>query len=683
MESNEGIVKEKQFGIHRIYKFRKKKKNAKYISDDKSTIVEIEEKYNVSVIKIEFTLDCCFLLLCNHCLNLANGVVLSRAKGDSTNTLGRKDDKEKKNFDRVEFKDISTKEHKEGIESADSDLLIYDISAGNDHVLALDSNYRVWAWGRGDYSQLHPSFVNHGKNLPVKLPLPNDAKVVQIYALNNTSMVICQGDIIYMWGSIQEGFLGNFTSQSTTGATDIIRMDKITNAIIDDTKKNDFNYSEIFFNSRKLFNPKYTQTLDDNNQKQNRIMILQQQVNNLKQDIEERSKKNQNAVNLISLKSSDKRVTNLQELLKIYEDKINRLISTKETLRKELIFIEAEVTQKERDRRKILFTLVDNISEISTVEDKLEKYQAEESKTDKKDEKALVEISNKIYNLKIYKESLVSNLQVILTLLQEKEKEKTEKIKQIKFINNKENIFLKNRYAIEDMIQILQESLIHNAKPEDNLNKLSDKSRERFLELFKYNEKLDKSTFLSLNQEYPYYIVEDLIAISDKDIIEVSKNIETMAASMTDSTKESLNIIFEMMLNKIELITEQNKLIRYLYKVFVNLEKAEVKGNRSNYINSTENKNMEYVYKDMIVDFLKEVYRTDEDTGVLTHEKKETIEKDKKSYLEKKKKHIKKLEIRNHISSNVDLNNLNNIATFKYFGNDEDKSKGFLSKIFG
>jgi hypothetical protein len=51
MESNKGMVKEKQFGIHRLYKLRKKKKNLKYISDDKNTIVEIEEKYNVSVIK--------------------------------------------------------------------------------------------------------------------------------------------------------------------------------------------------------------------------------------------------------------------------------------------------------------------------------------------------------------------------------------------------------------------------------------------------------------------------------------------------------------------------------------------------------------------------------------------------------------------------------------------------------
>jgi hypothetical protein len=163
-----------------------------------------------------------------------------------------------------------------------------------------------------------------------------------------------------MWGSIQEGFLGNYTEQVTSeknNSLDMIRMDKVTNYIIGDTKKNDFNYTEIFFNSRKLFNTKYNQTLDDNNQKQNRIQILQQQVNNLKLDIEERTKKNQNALNLISMKSSDKRVTNLQELLKIYEDKLNRLITTKEMLRKELIMIETEISQKERDRRKYLFNL--------------------------------------------------------------------------------------------------------------------------------------------------------------------------------------------------------------------------------------------------------------------------------------------------------------------------------------
>jgi hypothetical protein len=36
------------------------------------------------------------------------------------------------------------KDLKDGIEAADSDLLIFDISAGNDHVLAIDSNYLVW-----------------------------------------------------------------------------------------------------------------------------------------------------------------------------------------------------------------------------------------------------------------------------------------------------------------------------------------------------------------------------------------------------------------------------------------------------------------------------------------------------------------------------------------------------------
>jgi hypothetical protein len=81
MESNKGMVKEKQFGIHRLYKLRKKKKNLKYISDDKNTIVEIEEKYNVSVIKIEFTLDCCFLLLCKANHNFSKRSSSIKSKG--------------------------------------------------------------------------------------------------------------------------------------------------------------------------------------------------------------------------------------------------------------------------------------------------------------------------------------------------------------------------------------------------------------------------------------------------------------------------------------------------------------------------------------------------------------------------------------------------------------------------
>jgi hypothetical protein len=77
-------------------------------------------------------------------------------------------------------------------------------------------------------------------------------------------MIVCKGNVIYMWAWIQENFLGNYTEQITSdksNSLDMIRMGKVTNYIIGDTKKNDFNYTEIFFNSRKLFNTKYNQFL--------------------------------------------------------------------------------------------------------------------------------------------------------------------------------------------------------------------------------------------------------------------------------------------------------------------------------------------------------------------------------------------------------------------------------------
>jgi hypothetical protein len=334
-------VREKQYGIHKIFKFIKKEK--KSIQDDKSEIVVIEEKHMVTVVKVEFTLDCCFLLL-------SNGKVMSRAKGETISTLGRKEnDREKKKlFEKIDFNEL-TKDGKE----IEGELQIFDISAGNDHMLALDMNYSVWAWGKNTYRQVDPKGDGDNKLLPVKLNLPSDAKVVQIYALNNVSMVICKDNIIYMWGSTGEGFLGNFSEKFGKGecswVDDYQRMDKVTNFIIGDSKKNDLNYTEIYLNSRKLFNTKYNQTLEDNNLKASRIQTLNGQINNYKQDIEERQRRNQNLINILNQKPTNKKIISLQELLKEYEDKLNRIIKNKDNLRRELIVIEEEISCKKDD----------------------------------------------------------------------------------------------------------------------------------------------------------------------------------------------------------------------------------------------------------------------------------------------------------------------------------------------
>jgi len=252
-------------------------------------------------------------------------------------------------------------------------------------------------------------------------------------------------------------------------------------------------------------------------------------------------------------------------------------------------------------------------------------------------------------------------------MLQSKDKIRNDKETSIENLNLKENEYLTSRYSIEDMIYILQEYSSIGMKPEENINSsFSDKSREKFLELVKLNEKLENFSFLSLNQEYPFYIIDDIIALSEKEINDVMRNIDSMTSSLTEMIKENLKIIFEMINNKVELMREQNKLIKYLYTILVNLDKEVIKKNKNNFIGLEEkykNMNKEYIYKDMIVEFLREVYRTDESFNEpSSHFNKDVQEAKKKEYIEKKKDLVDKLKSRSNLKSNdsFDLSALEN-----------------------
>lgn len=57
------IQVEKQYGIHRIFKFARKKNNKLYITAKKD-IINLEGTSRATVVKVEFTQECCFILLC-------------------------------------------------------------------------------------------------------------------------------------------------------------------------------------------------------------------------------------------------------------------------------------------------------------------------------------------------------------------------------------------------------------------------------------------------------------------------------------------------------------------------------------------------------------------------------------------------------------------------------------------
>jgi hypothetical protein len=695
---------DKAYGIHRIFRFAKKKNNKVYITDKKE-LVNLETTNKATVVKVEFTNDNCFILL-------SDGRVMSKGKDECLGRLPDNTDGVSKKFGIVEF--INTeKEEDGGINST-----IYNISAGDEHILALDKYYNVWSWGSNKYRQCHPKAKNDFKR-PQKIVLPSEVKVSQIFALNRTSMVVCQGNIVYMWGSISEGFIGNFKDQIATGnklLTEFVRMDRLTNFIQNDIKKNTQTYTETFINSRKLFNTKYNQTLEDNYNKQVRIDKLNSQIKNLKLDIEQRQKQSTQLMNTLSIKSADKRIISLQDLLRTYEEKLNNISLKKDRLRKELINIEEEINQKDLDLRA-------NTEQIDVVEDQMESYNNEITEikaklSEDKDKniefiKSISEKNAKLYNLKNYKESLMTNLQVLIVFLEMKEKERNDTSKQISLLTNKENQFLKARYTVEDMIQILQESITNSlssttqiSEKNPMMNANSDKFKEKYLELFKFNDKLDKITFSNLNKTFPYKIIEDLVEYSNSELKNIIKDLELAKSSLSEMIKENLRIIFDMIESKIELIREQNQLISNLYTIFGNLEKEikereqeafkdsltnnihkekEYKSRTSNVVGSL-NSHIEFIFKDLILEFLKEVYRIDEvDDFSMSNEEKERLLNEKSNYVGDKQSNVKKLETRSKYLEEAEKTfDMNNVISFGYGKNEENKGSMFswMGNIF-
>ncbi|MCQ2821435.1 MAG: hypothetical protein MJ252_29595 [archaeon] len=100
-------------------------------------------------------------------------------------------------------------------------IKIKSICGGNDHTIALDSDFNVYSWGRNDENQL--GFLNQydkglvgkvgdDRNLfectPIKLTIPNDAKVTAIVARDHSSYAYSDS-AAFSWGSAQGYILGD------------------------------------------------------------------------------------------------------------------------------------------------------------------------------------------------------------------------------------------------------------------------------------------------------------------------------------------------------------------------------------------------------------------------------------------------------------------------------------------
>ncbi|WP_292008128.1 hypothetical protein [Chryseobacterium sp.] len=94
-----------------------------------------------------------------------------------------------------------------------------DISAGDNHALAVTSNGELWSWGAGTYYR-----TGHGNNGSKVFPMkvkgwPETVKAVRVEAGYNNSLVLADNGKVYGMGAFSEGTMANGINSTTVANT--------------------------------------------------------------------------------------------------------------------------------------------------------------------------------------------------------------------------------------------------------------------------------------------------------------------------------------------------------------------------------------------------------------------------------------------------------------------------------
>jgi len=97
------------------------------------------------------------------------------------------------------------------VQFADATTKITKITAGSDFSMALDDKGQLWSWGKNNYAQMGKGAKGDDQLIPVKVSIPNDAKIKEIAAGTGHALALGVTGEVYAWGnnaSSQVGFYG-------------------------------------------------------------------------------------------------------------------------------------------------------------------------------------------------------------------------------------------------------------------------------------------------------------------------------------------------------------------------------------------------------------------------------------------------------------------------------------------
>ena len=694
------------YGLKSLFKFKPLKSGDNKLYDNDSGKKMIFDNNDLlkksSIIKIDFTNSNAFILF-------SDGELYSKGKGDA---LGRKSylNEEKKQMEEVIFTYNLGKK-----------IIINDMSCGYNHVLALTNDNQVYGWGENKHHQVTPRKNEKFIELPIVVNITPYMKIFLLIAEKNSSFAIGENNKIISWGEINKiGFSINGTKESDN-SHEFVRHDDVTKLLSESIFKDTSNYTDAFIISRKLLHSKYNNQYNENEENKNKLNNLIEQRKKLKDEYDKRKKENENSA-FNEYKSNDKRIVSLQELIKKLDMKMTKFSKIKDKLRKEVSRMDEEITEQNSDIFKnnklieevekdienkyneIIQTMennngdlniknnsdnLENISPNSSIDKKRfnrkKRLSNLEFENDPEYKEVLLEIQKQIKNKEIFKESLNKNLEFISSSLEMKEYERNKLLQEIDKVTEKENKILKGRYILDDIIHLYKESRMRKNNIDlsnlDNQNNkkngiIVQKVNEVYSELMKLNKILDKNSINYLNTYKPYSTLDDLLLESNKQLIVVKDFLENINTQQGETIKNELKIIFELINEKINLMEQQNKMIKIFDTLLNNLNESDVK----NYVQEketndevTENdpntlimdeykKEKYYIYKNIIINLLKETYWFIEQEDQIVIRNDDIPAKEIKEYF---KENENKKKIINERNPNIPINN-ENFELYKY-----------------
>ena len=679
----------KNYGISKIIKLVPESQS--HEKNTKKIIYEKSPSFSQAVVKISFTNHNIFILL-------SNGELYSRGNGDC---IGRKANQ---NLNEDKFEEIIF--HKNysyySLDREPEKKIICNFSTGNEHVICLDNENNLWGWGDNTFHQVNPKNEEKKIEYPILINFPkSNLKIFHIFTPRNSTIIVSEKNRICSWGEINKKSFSSSSHHSNNqnkndNLVDFLTYEDTIYLINDSMFKDTSDFRDAFIRARQLIYKGYSFNGGEGDDIKLRKAALNAKIKQLKLEIEDKEKESKIQMNNLGL-MRDKKFNDLRRLINDYEEKIEKITYTKEEYRTQLSKLDNDITNENNDiksNNKLLDDVEEDIeklyNELEKANDKIESlnYDEEYNKKDrendykqiKEKEKESYEKQREIKNKEILKDNLNKNLDIICKSVEDKEKEKNTILNNLSTIGEVENEYIDIRNTLDEMIKVLYE-MKGKQKVSDDIFSIHNKVKDTYDKYIDYNKSLDSITIVKLNEKDPYKTIIDLLHESNKKLKEIDEGVTQINIG---NQKNDLKIIYEMIIVKIQLISEQNKMIYIIYIMLSSLKDSDIrqyfqekmKGKKETEDKMNFENNIEFIYKNIIIHLLRETYMKINEVDLLQNVTTEIPNKIKMDYIMKKTEEEKKIKSRDpQINTNDNFNLYNDIKTFNFNNQAEGSNK--------